>query len=150
MTAASETDLHSIWEMQIEAFADLLKKYEDYDTSPANERYADILRRYNQSGSTYYFIEAGDKRIGVIRVVDLRDGSKKRISPLFILPEFRRKGYARQAIKEVERIYGENHWQLSTILQEEGNCRLYEKTGYRPSGTKVINEKMMLVFYEKG
>lgn len=141
--------LHTILQMQIEAFAPMLEKYEDYDTSPANERYADILRRYNQEGSTYYFIEAGGKKIGVIRVVDPQDGSKKRISPLFIMPEYRRMGYAQKAIEAAEQLYGADNWQLATVLQEENNCHLYEKCGYVQTGTKEINEKMTLVFYEK-
>jgi len=39
---------------------------------------------------------------------------------------------------------------LDTILEEAGNCHLYEKIGYMKTGkTEVINEKMTLVFYEK-
>lgn len=36
------------------------------------------------------------------------------------------------------------------ILQEKGNCYLYEKMGYKATGkTEKINDKMTLVFYEK-
>jgi hypothetical protein len=39
---------------------------------------------------------------------------------------------------------------LDTILQEQGNCHLYEKFGYNQIGeTKVINDKLTLVFYKK-
>ena len=31
------SELESVWKMQIEAFSDLLKKYQDYDTNPAAE-----------------------------------------------------------------------------------------------------------------
>ncbi len=146
---AERKDLHTVLQMQIEAFADMLSKYEDYDTSPANEKITDILRRFRQDGSTYYFITTGSEKVGVIRVVDPRNGAKKKISPLFILPEYRRQGYAQKAIEEVERIYGEQAWQLSTILQEDANCHLYEKFGYRRTGLKEVNDKMTLVFYEK-
>ncbi len=45
---------------------------------------------------------------------------------------------------------GATDWQLETILQEEGNCYLYEKMGYRRTGeTEVINERMTLVNYRK-
>ncbi|PZT54713.1 GNAT family acetyltransferase [Paenibacillus silvae] len=41
-------------------------------------------------------------------------------------------------------------WELATILQERGNCYLYEKLGYQQTGeTKEINDKMTIVFYEK-
>ena len=37
-----------------------------------------------------------------------------------------------------------------TILQEEGNCYLYEKLGYkRTCKIENINERMDIVYYEK-
>lgn len=149
LAPVEQKDLHTVLEMQINAFAGMLQKYRDYDTSPANERYEDILRRFNQEGAAYYFITAGEEKVGVIRVVDPQNGKAKRISPLFILPDHRDKGYAQEALKKVEEIYGEHHWMLSTVLQEDANCYLYEKFGYEQKGTKVINDRMTLVFYEK-
>ena len=38
---ATDKDIEKIWKMQVEAFAGLLEKYQDYDMSPAavdNER----------------------------------------------------------------------------------------------------------------
>ncbi len=151
LAQVEQADLYQVLSMQAEAFAELLEKYHDDDTSPANETYTDILRRYRQEGSTYYFILSGEEKVGVIRVVDKRDGeSRKRISPLFILPGYRRRGYAQKAIAEAERIHGAHNWQLVTILQEEGNCRLYESMGYEQRGiAQVISDEMTLVIYEK-
>ena len=144
-------DLNTILQMQKEAFAELYAKYQDTETSPATENYEKILFRFNQPETTYYFIMADNVKVGVIRIVDCKDGiTRKRISPIFIMPEYRNKGYAQQAIKEAERIHGEDHWKLDTILQEEGNCYLYEKLGYHQAGkTEQINDKMTIVFYEK-
>ena len=83
-------------------------------------------------------------------MIDQKDGSRKRISPLWIMPEYRGRGYAQQAIEAVERLYGPEHWSLDTILQEKGNLHLYEKMGYHRVGeTEHINERMDIVFYEK-
>lgn len=144
-------DLDTILPMQQEAFAALYETYRDTETSPATETYEDILFRFRQSETTYYFITANGEKVGVIRVVDHKDGvSRKRISPIFIMPPFRNKGYAQQAIIEAERMHGEAHWELDTILQEKGNCYLYEKLGYRQTGkTEKINDLMTIVFYEK-
>ena len=151
LTKAKCEDLKTILQMQKEAFAELYAKYQDTQTSPATEKYEDILCRFNQPETTYYFITANDEKVGVIRVVDHKDGTtRKRISPIFIMPEYRNKGYAQQAIKEAELIHGKQHWKLDTILQEEGNCYLYEKLGYHQTGkTEQINERMTIVFYEK-
>ena len=148
---AEYDDLHTILQMQKEAFAELYQKYQDTKTSPATEKYEDIVFRFNQPETTYYFIMADHVRVGVIRIVDCKDGvTRKRISPIFIMPPYRNKGYAQEAIKEAERIHGERHWKLDTILQEKGNCYLYEKLGYHQTGqTEKINEQMTIVFYEK-
>ena len=144
-------DLNTILQMQKEAFAELYGKYQDTETSPTTENYEKILFRFNQPETTYYFIMADNVKVGVIRIVDCKDGiTRKRISPIFIMPEYRNKGYAQQAIKEAERIHGKQHWKLDTILQEKGNCYLYEKLGYHQTGkTEQINDKMTIVFYEK-
>ncbi len=136
--------------MQQKAFADLLAKYQDYDMSPATESLEKIKGKITHPGSYYYFIRVGEKIAGGIRIVDTGDGSRKRISPLYILPDYRGKGYAQAAMAEAERIHGIHHWQLDTILQETGNCYLYEKMGYHQTGKRtVIQENMTIVDYEK-
>lgn len=69
---------------------------------------------------------------------------------MFVLPEFQDKGIARTAIKLCEELHGSHHWKLDTIMQEPKNCHLYEKMGYRLTGTaKVINKRLTLVFLKK-
>jgi inorganic pyrophosphatase/predicted acetyltransferase len=131
-------------------FAELLERYQDHDTNPANEGVERILWKIRNPGSFYYFIKVGQNIVGAIRVVDEGNGTRKRISPLYILPEYRGKGYAQLAMLEAERIHGASHWELGTILEEKGNCYLYEKMGYHQTGSRtVINEKMTIVGYEK-
>ena len=151
LIVAEFKNLNTILQMQKEAFSELYAKYQDTETSPATEKYEDILFRFNQPETTYYFITADNIKVGVILIVDCKDDvTRKRISPIFIMSEYRNKGYAQQAIKEAERIHGEQHWKLDTILQEKGNCYLYEKLGYHQTGkTEQINDKMTIVYYEK-
>ncbi|MBQ6271635.1 MAG: GNAT family N-acetyltransferase [Clostridiales bacterium] len=143
-------DIATVWKMQVEAFQVLLDKYQDYDTSPGAEPVDKVLARFEQPWTTYFFIMANGEKAGVIRVVDKKDGSRKRISPIWIMPEFRNRGYAQQAILAAEKIYGSGHWCLDTILQEKGNLHLYEKLGYHRTGrVDKINDKMDIVYYEK-
>ena len=147
---ANRDDMHEFWEMQVDAFKGLLDKYQDYDMSPAAESYERILQKYDFTGTTYFFIFADGIKVGGIRVIDKKDGSRKRISPIWIMPEFRNKGYAQQAILEAEKIYGDDNWSLDTILQEEGNLHLYEKLGYKRTGKKEkISDLMDIVYFEK-
>jgi GNAT superfamily N-acetyltransferase len=147
---ATEDDIETVWKMQVEAFSGLLEKYQDYDLSPAAEGMERVAARFGQLGSAFYFICADGKQVGVIRIVDLQDGSQKRISPIWVMPEYRNHGYAQRAILAAEELYGAEHWSLDTILQEKGNVHLYEKLGYHRVGEPVkINERMDLVYYEK-
>lgn len=151
LVRASVEDGELIWEMQIRAFKDLLEKYRDLETSPGNEPLEKVLVRLRQPETFFYLLKLDRRNAGAIRVVDRGEpGKKKRISPLFVLPEFRNMGPAQAAIREVERLHGSRGWELDTILQEKGNCHLYEKMGYHQTGeTRVINENMTLVYYEK-
>lgn len=132
------------------AFAELLERYQDYDMSPATEPLEKIRWKITHPGSYYYFIRIGEEIVGGIRIVDTGDGARKRISPLYILPAYRGNGYAQAAMLEAERIHGASHWQLDTILQETGNCYLYEKMGYHRTGhSTIIKCNMTIVDYEK-
>ncbi len=144
------TDAEILWKMQVAAFSELLDRYHDYATSPANESLDRILIRLAQPSTYYYFIIDNGEKVGAIRVEDMKDGSRKRISPIFILKEYRGKGLAQAAITAVEKIHGSTHWKLDTILQEKGNCHLYEKMGYHRTGKmEMINDRMTIVDYEK-
>ena len=144
-------DAEKLWKMQVKAFQNLYEKYQDTETSPATESMDKILMRLNQPFTYYYFIEADNTTVGAIRVVDKHEAGKtKRISPIFVMQEHRNKGLAQKAMILAEEIHGCSDWELDTILQEKGNCYLYEKMGYRQTGrTEVINDKMTLVFYKK-
>lgn len=151
LLSANIDDAKEIHAMQVEAFRKLLEKYQDFDTNPGNESVEKVEARLKQDFTFYYFICIGQQKAGAIRIVDKKEaGKNKRISPVFVLPEFQGKGIAQKAIRLCEEVHGNGNWELDTILQEPGNCHLYEKMGYRQTGkTEVINEKLTLVFYEK-
>ena len=148
---ASLKDTKEIWEMQVKSFKNFLDKYQDFETNPANEPISNVEMRLKQNFTFFYFIFVDNKKVGAIRVVDYKERDRnKRISPIFVLPEYRNKGIAQSAIKICEEIHGNTNWELSTILQEKGNCYLYEKLGYYPTGkTQVINDRLTLIFYHK-
>ena len=148
---ADVKDAERLWRMQAEAFMDMYNRYQDKETSPAAEPLDRMLERLQQPFTYYYYIQSEGAVVGAIRVIDMKQADKsKRISPIFIMPPYRNKGIAQKAVLEAERIHGNSNWELDTILQEAGNCHLYEKLGYRQTGkTTQINNKMTLVFYKK-
>ena len=144
-------DADKLWKMQTEAFQDLYQKYHDTETSPAAESIDKIIMRLQQPFTYYYFIQENGQDVGAVRVVDKKEKDiSKRISPIFILPQYRNQGIAQKAIYAIEELHGRSNWELDTILQEKGNCHLYEKMGYYRTGkTEVINSSMTLVLYKK-
>ncbi|GLX66765.1 GNAT family N-acetyltransferase [Paenibacillus glycanilyticus] len=143
-------DAGTIHAMQVVAFMPLLEKYQDFETSPANESVERIIARIEQSFTDYYLIKNHEDIVGAVRVVK-KDNKNYRISPIFIIPEHQGKGIAQQVFSLLEQLYSDaTSWKLDTVMQEAGHCYLYEKLGYARTGeTKAINEKMTLVFYEK-
>lgn len=150
LTKLDLKDAEIIHKMQIKSFTPLLEKYRDYETSPANEPLERIVERINQAFTDYYIIKSDNITVGGIRIVK-KDNKHYRVSPIFILPEYQGRGIAQKVFQRIEQIYCDaKAWELDTILQEKGNCYLYEKIGYVKTGeTKIINDKLTLVFYKK-
>ena len=150
LVRARAEDAELLRALQEQAFSELLRTYGDHGRSPAEETVEQVRAHITAPGSCYYLLMVGDEPVGGIRVIDPGDGGTKRIAPLFLLPEHRRKGFGSRAVREVERLHGETGWQLNTILQEEGNCRFYEALGYRRMTTRLrINERTDIIFYAK-
>ena len=57
-------DAKELHAMQVEAFKELLKKYQDFDTSPANENMEKVEARLKQDFTFYYFICIGQQKVG--------------------------------------------------------------------------------------
>ena len=143
-------ETEKLWKMQINAFKSLLEKYQDFETNPGAETKEKIEDKLLQDYTFFYYIYVDESITGAVRVVDKKDGSRKRVAPIFIMEQYRNKGIAQKAFSEVERIHGKNNWKLDTIFQEKGNCYLYEKLGYKRVGElEKINDKMDIVYYIK-
>jgi GNAT superfamily N-acetyltransferase len=147
-TLENADELH---QMQLIAFKPLLDKYQDYDLSPGNEKIEMTIARINEKITDYYIIKIESKSVGGIRIRRLEEGDLCKVGPMYILPEYQNKGIAQKALEITEGKYKpKNGWILDTILQEKGNCHLYEKIGYKKTGKiEKINERMDLVYYEK-
>jgi len=150
LTKAESKDAEIIHAMQIKSFLPLLEKYQDYETSPVNESTEKIIDKIKQSFTDYYIIKRDSLDVGGVRIVKKND-KHFRVSIIFILPDYQGQRIAQEVFQMLEQIYSDaNEWELDTILQEQGNCHLYEKVGYKQTGEmKVVNDKLTLVFYKK-
>ncbi|MEK3903957.1 GNAT family N-acetyltransferase [Paenibacillus sp. FSL R7-0179] len=150
LSKATLEDAADIHAMQLQAFLPLLEKYKDHETSPANETLERIVERMNQDFIDYYIIYNAGIAAGSVRVKK-KDKHEYWLGQICVLPQYQGLGIAQQAFALIEEVYADaQSWGLATIMQEERNCYLYEKLGYkRTPETQVINDKLTLCFYEK-
>jgi len=144
-------DAEEIHKMQLLAFKELLDRYQDYEISPGAEKLERVIERIKQDTTDYFIIKYDNRPVGAIRIRKLYEEGQCRISPIFIIPEYQNKGIAQKVFQIIEEKYKpENGWNLDTILEEKGNCHLYERMGYKQTGKiEKIKEGMHIVFYEK-
>jgi GNAT superfamily N-acetyltransferase len=141
-------ELHSL---QISAFEELLRKYQDFDTNPGAESLQKIEDRYFQSSTTYFFIKLKEKNIGAIRIIYKEENESIRISPMFIHPEYQNQHLGKEAVLELEKLFTNvKKWSLDTILQENKLCHFYENLGYSDTGEREkVKDGMDIIFYHK-
>ncbi|MCM3163205.1 GNAT family N-acetyltransferase [Metabacillus litoralis] len=147
---ATANNAKEIFDIQVEAFMPLLDKYKDYESNPANESIEKVVSRINRPDGGFYKIVADNKLVGAICIFT-NEETQFWISPMFILPTYQGKGIAQKAIQLIEDMFPQaTSWELATLLEEERNCYLYEKIGYKKTGiTKKINDNATLIFYKK-
>ncbi|MEK3714488.1 GNAT family N-acetyltransferase [Paenibacillus sp. FSL R7-0333] len=150
LSKATLEDAADIHAMQLQAFMPLLEKYQDYETNPANETLERLVERMNQKFVNYYIIRNAGNAVGSIRVKKIEEHHYW-LGQLCVVPQSQGQGIAQQAFARIEEIYSDaKTWGLATVVQEERNCYLYEKLGYRRTDeTREINDKMTLCYYEK-
>lgn len=136
--------------IQKAAFMPLLEKYGDYEINPALESVETIRRKISNPATRSYVFRLSGADVGWVRITDMGERTCK-VSALCVLPEYQNRGIAQDAMKQIEAIHsGAEKWVLGTIREEEGDCHLYEKLGYKRVGApEVINSKMTIVGYEK-
>lgn len=145
----TKENIDAVFKIQQAAYKPLFEKYHDTETSPYTETKDDILMKYTKPGTQGYIFVEDDIAVGAVRVIIHNEFCK--VSALAVLPEYQNRGIAQTALKEIEKIHADcKCWLLDTLLQEKGNCHLYEKLGYVQIGeAKKINDKLTLVSYKK-
>ncbi|MCL2402034.1 MAG: tRNA (adenine(22)-N(1))-methyltransferase TrmK [Oscillospiraceae bacterium] len=148
LTIADAPQWHKL---QVEAYAPLLEKYQDHETSPAAESLTQVIARISAPSREHFFILKDGEIVGGVRTAWQLDTTRFRLGGIFILPRFRDMKIGQIAMNLVEARYPDAEtWELETILQEERNIHFYEKLGYRRVGEEVVvNSNMTLVSYIK-
>ncbi len=141
--------IDAVFDIQRKAYKPLFDKYHDTNTSPYLESKEAVLEKYTRPGTSGYVFLDKEVPVGAVRIIARGDICK--VSALAVLPEYQNRGIAQAALKEIESIHsGCKCWILDTILEEKGNCHLYEKLGYVKIGEpRVVNDHLTLINYKK-
>ena len=145
------TDIDAVFEIQRAAYEPLYETYRDDLSNPYMESKETVLEKYTRANTVGYLFVKDGVTVGCVRIILNSLDNSGRVSALAVHPQYQGQGIAQTALLEIERIHDcVQKWHLDTILQETGNCHLYEKLGYRKIGLeKPINGLMTLVSYEK-
>ena len=146
-----KSDIDTVFALQQAAYKPLYEKYRDDATSPYLESKDTVFQKYTREGTTSYLFLREGVPVGAVRITVFPESKRGKVSALCVHPQYQEQGIAQQALLAIERLHPEvERWFLDTILQEKGNCHLYEKLGYTRTGsTEEINDRMTLVSYEK-
>ena len=141
--------IDAVFDIQRKAYKPLFDKYHDTDTSPYLESKEEVLEKYMRPGTSGYVFLDKEIPVGAVRIIARGDVCK--VSALAVLPEYQNRGIAQAALKEIERMHSNcKCWILDTILEEKGNCHMYEKLGYVQIGEpQVVNDYLTLINYKK-
>ena len=155
LALARPGDEQLIHTMKYNTFLPLYNRYHDDETSPVKEPIDKVIAQLKSDNTDYYIIMFGSEPVGAIRIAN--DGVENgeqiyRVAPMFVLPEYQNLGIGYRTLNMIFEKYKDvaDIWHLSTIKQEERNCHLYEKCGFKRVGDeKKINDKMAIVYYTK-
>ena len=147
----TESNIDTVFEIQQAAYKPLYDKYHDDNSNPYMESKETVLQKYTRERTKGYLFIKDGVPVGAVRISLYPESNSGRVSALAVHPQYQGQGIAQEALLKIEKMHSDvERWFLDTILQEAGNCHLYEKLGYKRTGKiEKVNEKMTLVFYEK-
>lgn len=142
-----EIEAQRLLEIQKEAFAEDLKRYQDYDTNPVNEPIERLLKKIEIF--LYYTIWIDDEIIGGIDIRDLKD-ERYRLNRIYLSNKYQNKGFGTRIMDLIEKEFPlATEWSLDTPHLNIRNQHFYEKLGYEKVGEHQINNKLILIDYVK-
>lgn len=137
---------------QIEELAQLADKiwHEHFAAiiSPEQIDYmVDVFQSYNaineqlqRMGYSYYFVCVGDKNVGYFGIK--QDGNKLFLSKLYIMKDYRGKGYASETFNYLEQMCREQQLKAIWLTVNRNNeipIKVYEKKGFKTVSTQLAD-----------
>jgi len=147
ITRTKMSEAEALLKIQREAFLSDLKKYKDYDTSPAAEL-LDFFK-YKLNHSIHYTIFLNGKIVGGICIVKITD-IHYRLFRIFLNPAIQNRGLGSKILTQIEKKFPHvKEWSLDTPKDNTRTRHFYEKFGYKKTKEFKVNDRLTLIEYEK-
>ncbi len=143
---ASVEDAEEILELQKLAYVSEAEILGDFTIPPLHQTIRDILSEFGCQ--VFLKVEHENKIIGSVRCF-LEKGICH-INRLIVHPDHQNRGIGTQLLFAAENQFPDaNRYELFTSRLSEKNLHIYEKNGYKRFKTKIISDKLTLVFLGK-
>lgn len=147
ITRTKMNEAETLLNIQKEAFQSDLKKYKDYDSSPAAEP-LDFFK-YKLEHSLHYTIFLNGKISGGICLVKITD-THYRLFRIFLSPNLQNRGLGSKVLTHIEKKFPQvKEWSLDTPKDNARTRHFYEKFGYKKTKEFKVNDRLTLIEYEK-
>jgi GNAT superfamily N-acetyltransferase len=143
---AEIADAEQLLHLQQLAYQSEAELYGDRTIPPLTQTLSELKDEFSRTTILKALIDAAI--VGSVRASEC-DGIVS-IGRLFVHPSCQHKGIGKQLVSAIESKFPEaRSFELFTGSLSEGNIRFYQTMGYRMTHTKVLSEKVTMVFLQK-
>lgn len=145
ITKAERGDLAEILQLQYLAYQSEAQLCGAQDIPPLKQTLEEVQGEYD-SGLVLKLVCDG-KIIGSVRAYE-KDGTVF-IGKLMVHPDYRRKGFGKRLLNEIENSYKDKWYELFTSTKSVDNIRLYRSLGYSKFKEKTVAKDLRFVYMQK-
>jgi len=143
---ASIEDAEEILELQKLAYVSEAEIIDDFTILPLHQTIEEILSEFGHQ--IFLKVKINNKIIGSVRI--LLENDTCYIGKLIVNPKHQNSGIGKSLLRAAEKLYSNaKRYELFTGQKSERNLHIYKKNGYKIFRSKVVSEKLTLVFMEK-
>ena len=139
-------DLQEILQLQYLSYQSEAALFGSRDIPPLKQTLDEVIAEYD-NGIVLKMTD-DDVIVGSIRAKE-RNGTVY-IGKLMVHPDYRRNGYGRSLLMEIETYFPDKRYELFTSTRSTDNIRLYRNLGYKMFDRKAVTDELQFVYMEKG
>ena len=139
-------DLQEILQLQYLSYQSEAALFGSRDIPPLKQTLDEVIAEY-KNGIVLKMTD-DDVIVGSIRAKE-RNGTVY-IGKLMVHPDYRRNGYGRSLLMEIEKYFPDKRYELFTSTRSTDNIRLYRNLGYKMFDRKAVTDELQFVYMEKG